>query len=106
MLNRLLLIVVVWPLCIAGALIGIAWLPLAAFVGSARAWELAIAFDQVANAATGGVAFQTISRRAAAWRHERRWACILCRLLDFVDKNHCDKEILRSRLAAIREWKP
>lgn len=33
----------------------------------------------------------TISARAATARdHGHRWGCILCRLLDWLDANHCD----------------
>ena len=45
--------------------------------------------DQLANAMTGGDPDEYISSRAAKLREKRRWACILCYLLDKIDKDHC-----------------
>lgn len=64
-----------------------------------HAWELAIAKDQLANAAFNGSEDETISSRAG--RHCRdshpedreQWACLLCKLLDKLDPNHCEKSI-------------
>ena len=58
------------------------------------AWNLLIALDQFANTVLGGYPDETISSRAAkAARAGRRWGCILCRLLDQIDKGHCEKSI-------------
>lgn len=55
-----------------------------------RAHRIAIAFDQLMNAATGGNEDETISSRADRARTKRRrWGCLLCRLLDALDTNHC-----------------
>lgn len=55
-----------------------------------RAWVMAVSFDQLANAATNGNRRETISSRANRARSEgRRWGCLLCRILDWVDENHC-----------------
>lgn len=57
-----------------------------------KAWKLAIAKDQLANAALNGDEDETISSRAARARDSgRRWGCYLCRWLDAIDKDHCDK---------------
>ena len=57
-----------------------------------RAWKLAISKDQKANTAFNGSEDETISSRAARARDNgRRWGCILCRLLDAIDHNHCNK---------------
>ncbi len=64
---------------------------LAAIVtGSPRAWRIALAYDRVGNAATGGKDTETISSRAYRGELEDRpgW-CLLCRLLDKIDKDHC-----------------
>lgn len=59
-----------------------------------RPMHIAIAFDQLVNAATGGSEDETISSRAGRLRKEGRgWACVLCMVLDALDKNHCDKSI-------------
>lgn len=52
--------------------------------------------DQGLNTLTGGDPDETVSSRAAkAMKEGRKWGCILCRLLDLVDKDHCDKNIER-----------
>jgi hypothetical protein len=88
--TRPLAALVIWLLCLAGALIGLVWL-LAAICGrSKRAHRIALAFDQAANAAFGGSEDMTISTRAAlAELDGARWARALCWLLDQVDPGHC-----------------
>jgi hypothetical protein len=57
-----------------------------------RAWRVAIANDQALNAAIGGSEDETVSSHAARARNEgRRWGCLLCRLLDRIQPNHCAK---------------
>ena len=56
-------------------------------------YNLAVSFDQVGNTSTGGDYDETLSSRSAKLRKKRRWACILCVVLDAVDKNHCDNAI-------------
>jgi hypothetical protein len=59
---------------------------------SPRARRIAIGFDQTLNAATSGNEDKTISSRAyTACQARRAWGCLLCRALDLVDKNHCEK---------------
>lgn len=69
------------------ALLRMLW---AIFTNPDEAWQVALAFDDLANVATNGRLGQTISSRAA---HDRPqvWACWLCKLLDAVDKGHCDR---------------
>ncbi|MYM70541.1 hypothetical protein GTP45_27565 [Pseudoduganella sp. FT55W] len=66
---------------------------LAAIVtGSDRYWRIARGYDRVGNAATGGLDTETVSSRASRARKEgRRWGCILCRILDRIDPDHCSK---------------
>ncbi|RMG79945.1 MAG: hypothetical protein D6712_18870 [Chloroflexi bacterium] len=61
---------------------------------SKRAWHIVIAFDQLGNAATGGSEDETISSRAGRAKKEgRKWAIILCRILDWLDPGHCERSI-------------
>ena len=61
-------------------------------VSPSRGWRLAISGDQLANAALNGDEDKTISHRAAVARDKgRRWGCVLCRLLDYLDPHHCEK---------------
>ena len=83
-----------WGLCQIAAVIASIWMLVAALAGSRRAWTLAVAHDQLANAAFGGHEDETLSSRAGkAAREGKRWACVFCRLLDRLDPNHCEKSI-------------
>ena len=91
--NRIYLLAI-WLLCLAAASIASIWMLLAALAGSRRAWKIAIGHDQLANVAFGGSEDETISSRAGtAAKAGKRWACILCRLLDKFDPGHCEKSI-------------
>ena len=58
----------------------------------AKARRIAIGYDQLANVAFNGHEDETISSRAArAKDNGRKWGCVLCRWLDMLDKNHCEK---------------
>lgn len=79
-------------ICQLAHIVASLWMLLAALAGSKRAWTIAIGYDQLANAATGGSEDETISSRANRARKERKaWACILCRILDWIDPDHCSK---------------
>ncbi|WP_133598580.1 hypothetical protein [Tepidicella xavieri] len=97
-LKRRALLIALWALCQVAALVAAAWMLLAAIASphGRRAWTLAIAYDQLANAAFGGHEDETISSRAGrAQRQGKRWACLLCRLLDRLDPGHCERSIER-----------
>ena len=91
-MKRALAFLVIWVLCALGGVLATVWMLLAAIAGSKRAWVLAIAFDQLVNAATGGDPDETISSRAARGRDMRlpQW-CLLCKLLDAIEDDHCNK---------------
>lgn len=49
-----------------------------------------VAADALLNTILGGLPDETISARAArAQQAGRRWGCILCRLLDRLEQDHC-----------------
>ena len=55
-----------------------------------------IALDQLANAVLRGDPDETLSSAAGKARNAGvRWGCILCRVLDWIDPDHCDKSIER-----------
>lgn len=57
-----------------------------------RAWRISKGWDQLGNVALNGSEDELISTRAARARDAgRRWGCVLCRLLDHIDPDHCDK---------------
>lgn len=89
--QRLILTLLWLPCLLASLLAGLrmAW---AILTSPERAWRLAVAHDQLFNAAANGHEDETVSSRAARARSEgRRWGCVLCRLLDRLDAGHCDR---------------
>lgn len=63
------------------------------FVNPAESWRLAISLDQLANTTMNGNEDETISSRAGRHKDDEKWACLLCKLLDKLDANHCEKSI-------------
>lgn len=57
-------------------------------------WNILIALDQLANAILAGDPDETISSRAAkAANKGQTWGCVLCRVLDVFDRDHCKKNV-------------
>lgn len=55
-----------------------------------NAFEILKGYDRLGNASTNGRSNETISSRANRARSEgRRWGCVLCKILDSIDPNHC-----------------
>jgi hypothetical protein len=89
-----LIMLSIFLLCQVASLVAAVWMLLAILSGSNRAWTLAKSYDQLVNAATGGSEDELISSRAAkASKRGEKWACVLCKLLHVLDKNHCEKSI-------------
>ena len=83
-----------WLLCQLANVIACVWMLLAILVGSPRAWRLAVSYDQLANTAFGGDEDETISSRAyKAATRGRRWGCVLCKLLDKIQPDHCRRSL-------------
>lgn len=81
-------------LCIVGDLISTFWMIIAAFGNSKRFMKIAVAKDESYNATFGGDGNETISKRAArAQVRGDKWGCILCKILDKLDPDHCKKEL-------------
>ena len=81
-----------WLLCIVCALVALLWLPVALLArAEERSWNIVLGFDYLGNSVTGGAPGELISTRANRWRHERGWACVLCKWLDRIDPGHCER---------------
>lgn len=91
-MNRFRLLLI-WLLCLAASLFAALRMLYAIAANPQRAWVMAIAHDQLANAAANGDPDETISSRANRGRTERqkKWGCRLCRVLDWLDPGHCSK---------------
>jgi len=96
--KRRVLLLVLWALCQVASAVAALWMLASILAGGTRVWTIAVAYDQLANAAFGGDEDETISSRAGkARRRGKRWACLLCRLLDALDPDHCEKSIESDR---------
>jgi hypothetical protein len=88
--RRAGVLLAVWLLCAGAALVILARQLWCIATDPARAWAISIAIDRAANAAANGDHTETISSRANRARGEcRRWGCVLCRILDWLQPNHC-----------------
>lgn len=57
-------------------------------------WNVLISLDQLGNALAAGSPDETISSRAGkAMRDGKRWGCVLCKFLNWFEKDHCAKSI-------------
>jgi hypothetical protein len=81
-----------WLLCLVASLFAALRMLWTIWSNPRRAWVMAIAHDQLANAAANGDPDETISSRANRARVEGRlWGCRLCRWLDWLDPDHCEE---------------
>lgn len=60
-----------------------------------RFWRTLLALDQLLNVVVfNGDEDETVSSNAGkAALQGRRWGCVLCRILDVFDRDHCTKAI-------------
>lgn len=51
---------------------------------------IAVRIDRLLNCLIGGSIGETVTKHAArSMREGKRWGCVLCWLLDKIDKGHC-----------------
>ena len=93
MINRIKLLGI-FLVCLVGGIYASLRMFYTIVVNPSKAWVMSVAFDQLANAATGGDPDETISSRAyRASLNQEKWGCVLCKILDKFDKNHCLKSL-------------
>lgn len=91
---KMIALLAIWKLCVLGALFSSLWMLVSIPMRSPRAWLLALSFDQLVNTAWGGDPDETISSRAARGARLGIWRyCVLCRLLDLIDRGHCERSV-------------
>lgn len=80
---------------IFGAVVGSIWMFVAIIIAptGTRAHDIALGFDRLGNATTGGDGKETISSRAGRLMATTGWACYLCKFLDWLQKDHCKNSI-------------
>lgn len=93
-MTRRLTLLLIYPLCLLASLLAAIRMAWMITFNPEAAWRLAVAHDQLANAAADGDEDETISSRAAkASNSGQRWGCLLCKLLDRIDPGHCQRNI-------------
>lgn len=95
---------ILWLLCLLAAVVSLAWQFVAIF-GSPRALDIAVGFDQMANATFGGDEDETISSRCWRYRDEQPYRA-LRKLVDTAfalagESDHCENAF-RSELSKRR----
>lgn len=86
------------PLCALGAVLALARMGWSVLSNPAKAWGIALSLDRAANGGINGDPRETISARAGRARTAgRRWGCVLCRLLDTLDRDHCARAAVVER---------
>ena len=86
---------ILWLLCLAAAIVSLAWQFVAIFTAKRRAVRIAVGFDQTANAAFGGDEDETISARC--WRlREGPLHSALVQVINFLanDPKHCEDSFI------------
>jgi hypothetical protein len=92
-MKQRLLLITLSIIGFAGVALSVLWLiPSILFSPSGtRAWKIIVAYDMLANSATGGDNGETVSARAyKASLSGNRYGCYLCKLLDWLQPNHCE----------------
>lgn len=94
MIARRLLLTIFLLACLLASQIAALWLALCILFSpnGKRGMDIVLAHDQLFNCVTGGDMDETLSSRANRLKATRQWACVLCKLLDKLDKGHCDRK--------------
>ena len=84
----------IWIVVIFADIFSLIWAFFAMFSSSERFVQIAIMKDETFNTSVGGNRNETLSSRSArAQLRGERWGCVLCKILDRIDKGHCQKSI-------------
>lgn len=87
--RRLILLGIVFVVVLVFPLAIVRWIG-AIVTNPEKGWNISKAFDRVGNVLTNGDWREMISTRAhRAWQEGKLWGCILCKILNEVDPNHC-----------------
>jgi hypothetical protein len=61
-------------------------------------WNILITLDRLVNVILLGEPEDTVSHRTAKAKSiEKKWGCIFCKVLDFIDRDHCHKVIAQHK---------
>ena len=82
----------IWVVCVLASLVALLGMLYAIFSNPTKAWRISVATDRQANAVFNGSDKETISSRAyrGMTQGNKGW-CVLCKILNLLDKDHCEK---------------
>lgn len=94
MKTRLALLAL-FPLLLLGLVVITPWRYLwCVMTNTDKACNIAKMIDEMGNVDANGRVNQTISARAAiAANAGRKWGCVLCKILDAIQPNHCEDSL-------------
>lgn len=86
------LLALIFLACLVAALMSIVRMGVCILTNPAKAFQIAVSIDRSFNAAANGNGRETLSSRLNRNRLEgSRVACVVCALLDMLEKDHCAK---------------
>ena len=96
-MKRRLLLLIFLVIGLLGATIASFWVLLAILFDPSgeRPMNIILAMDRLFNSSIGGCGKETLSSRAGRLVEEKdcKWACALCKFLDWLQKDHCKTSI-------------
>lgn len=85
-------LVALWIICLIGVFVVMACSFGKIITNPPKAMRIFLGVDRATNAALGGDVSESISGRAnRARKAGRAWGCVMCKVLNWFDKNHCEK---------------
>lgn len=92
-IKRVVLLVIIAVVVLVFPLAILRWLTMVVY-NTDKAWNTSKAFDRTGNVLANGDWQEMISTRAArAMKEGRTWGCILCGILDWMEKDHCEDSV-------------
>ncbi len=80
----------IWLACLLASAVTLWRMLWCVVLNPAKAMSIAIGIDRALNTAANGGRTETVSSRASRARGAgRRWGCVLCRVLDWIETDHC-----------------
>jgi len=95
-MKQRLILIILSLVGFVGVAISVLWLIPAILFSpyGTHAWKIIVAYDMLANASMGGDDGETVSSRAyKASLQGNRYGCWLCKLLDWLQPDHCENSV-------------
>lgn len=84
-------LILLFPVLVIGCIYSMIRYLTTCFFNTDKAWQIAFQVDELANVGANGKKNTTISARSARARNANKtWGCVMCKFLNYFQKNHCD----------------